>query len=105
MKDQSDQSQVEKDFHTRTLIKEAIEDNDFLKNLSATQVEENFSRHVFEHSIQSKHRVELQCNQSPESKEKRGLILKVYSLYLDARAYRRYAREEDTKGMLCHQRG
>ena len=30
--------QVEKDFHTRTLIKEAIEDNDFLKNLSASQV-------------------------------------------------------------------
>ena len=29
---------VEKDFHTRTLIKEAIEDNDFLKNLSASQV-------------------------------------------------------------------
>ena len=32
--------QVEKDFHTRTLIKEAIEDNDFLKNLSASQVPE-----------------------------------------------------------------
>ena len=32
--------QVEKDFHTRTLIKEAIEDNDFLKNLSASQVSE-----------------------------------------------------------------
>ena len=45
------ESQVEKDFHTRTLIKEAIEDNDFLKNLSATQVEENFSRHVFEHKV------------------------------------------------------
>ena len=45
------ESQVEKDFHTRTLIKEAIEDNDFLKNLSATQVEENFSRHMFEHIV------------------------------------------------------
>ena len=29
---------VEKDFHTRTLIKEAIQDNDFLKNLTASQV-------------------------------------------------------------------
>lgn len=28
---------VSKDFHTRTLIKEAIQDNDFLKNLTASQ--------------------------------------------------------------------
>ena len=34
---------VEKDFHTRTLIKEAIEDNDFLKNLSASQVRSSFA--------------------------------------------------------------
>ena len=30
---------VDKDFHTRSLIKEAIQDNDFLKNLTNSQVQ------------------------------------------------------------------
>ena len=29
---------VDKDFHTKNLIKEAIQDNDFLKNLTSSQV-------------------------------------------------------------------
>ena len=29
---------VDKDFHSRTLIKDAIQDNDFLKNLTPSQV-------------------------------------------------------------------
>lgn len=41
---------VEKDFHTRTLIKEAIEDNDFLKNLSASQVRSSLLELGSEHN-------------------------------------------------------
>ena len=35
---------VDKDFHTRSLIKEAIQDNDFLKNLTNSQVNLNHKK-------------------------------------------------------------
>ena len=67
-----------KDFHCKTLIKEAIQDNDFLKNLSSSQVR-------------------ILCVAPSQS-------LTVRDLCLDPGADGCDAREEDPEGLLRYQR-